>query len=307
VVDATPTFDPIGIGLVGCGRWGLHILRDLLALGCTVQVADSDPVARARALEAGAIAVEPVPEQLSEDVEGFVVATPTTAHAGAIHALLNRNRPIFCEKPLAADGETARRLAGDGAGRLFVMDKWRYHPGIERLGEAVRSKSFGEVVGVCTRRRQWGTLHSDVDPIWILLPHDLSVVREILGELPEIVAARGVRRGDWVEELDAILGTRPSAMISISALSTTVERFVSVTFEDAVLSLREVLSPNLELMRRSDAAARLEFMPIATEMPLKRELAAFVAFLRGGPPPKADVADALSSIERIEQLRDWIR
>jgi predicted dehydrogenase len=306
VVDGKPSVDPVRIGLVGCGRWGLYILRDLLALGCTAHVADSDPAARTRALEAGAAVVEQAPEQLSADVEGFVVATQTTAHAAAIDALLMRNRPIFCEKPLAADGNTARRLAELGAGRLFVMDKWRYHPGIEQLGEAARSKAFGEVVGVCTRRRQWGTIHSDVDPIWVLLPHDLSIVREILGELPPVVAARGVRRGDWVEELDAILGTRPSATISISALSTTVERSVSVTFDDAVLSLRDAFAPNVEIMRRNDVAARLGFLPIATDMPLQRELAAFVAFLRGGPPPKADAIDAVSTIERIEQLRDRI-
>lgn len=307
LVDVGPRSDPIAIGLVGCGRWGRNILRDLLALGCTVHVADPDPAARIGALDAGAARAEAAPEMLSERLGGFVVATPTTAHAAAIDALLIRDRPIFCEKPLTPDSETARRLAAAGAGRLFVMDKWRYHPGIEYLAQAVTSRSFGDAIGICTRRRQWGTPHLDVDPIWTLLPHDLSIVREILGELPAVACARGVRRRERVEELDAILGTSPSAIISISALSTRVERLISVTFDDAVVSLRDPLAAHVELVRRNDPAGRVALVPIASEMPLKRELEVFLAFVRGGSPPKSNAWDAVASIELIEQLRGLVR
>ncbi|MCA1636101.1 MAG: Gfo/Idh/MocA family oxidoreductase [Acidobacteria bacterium] len=119
------------VGLVGCGRWGRHILRDLVSLGCDVLVATKSAESRKYASERGASLIVDEHEQLPE-LDGVVVATPTDTHAAVLEAVLERGVPVYSEKPLTCDAESAARLASAAPERLFVMDKWRYHPGIER-------------------------------------------------------------------------------------------------------------------------------------------------------------------------------
>src|SRR5205814_1063916 len=120
------------IGLIGCGRWGRHILRDLLILGCDVTVVSGSEAGRQDARDGGATEIVASVEYLPP-VSGLVVATPTSTHAEVIESLLELNVPIFTEKPMTADRESAFRLARQAPNRLFVMDKWRYHAGIEML------------------------------------------------------------------------------------------------------------------------------------------------------------------------------
>ena len=142
------------IALVGCGAWGRLILRDLLALGArTVVVARGESADAARAAGA-AVVVEDV--TALPPVDGFVVATPTTTHADVVEALLPLGAPIYCEKPLCDDAGRARRLALAGEGRLFVMEKWRYHRGVEALARIARSGELGPVVGLRTTRLSYG-------------------------------------------------------------------------------------------------------------------------------------------------------
>ena len=74
-----------GIALVGCGRWGRHILRDLVGLGCTVAVADPSGEARQHAAAAGAASAVRDVAELPE-VAGAVVATPTRTHAPVLES-----------------------------------------------------------------------------------------------------------------------------------------------------------------------------------------------------------------------------
>ncbi|MFN2492599.1 MAG: Gfo/Idh/MocA family protein [Pyrinomonadaceae bacterium] len=116
------------VGLIGCGRSGRHILRDLFTLGCDVAVVSPSERRRSNARDAGAVHIVETVADLPT-VAGLIVATPTSTHAAVIESLLERNVPIFTEKPLTCDRESAFRLARKAPHRLFVMDKWRYHAG----------------------------------------------------------------------------------------------------------------------------------------------------------------------------------
>src|SRR6476661_5781395 len=98
------------IGLVGCGRWGLNILRDLITLGAETHVVDIAQDAADRARHAGAATAGPDIKALPPDCAGFVVATPTVTHAAVVESLLARRKPVFVEKPLTSNVEDARRL-----------------------------------------------------------------------------------------------------------------------------------------------------------------------------------------------------
>jgi predicted dehydrogenase len=286
------------VALVGCGRWGRNILRDLLELGAEVVIADLDPAACAHAGAAGARERVGDLDALPE-VDGIVVATPTRTHAAVLEALLPRGVPIFCEKPLTADRASAVRLAELGNGRLFVMDKWRYHPGVEELRDLARSGALGAVRGVRTMRNGWASPH-DVDAVWILAPHDLSIALEILGELPAPRSAYAEQLDGVAVGLVGVLGDAPWVVIDVSAATPTVHREVRLSAADGIAVLAGAYSDHVHITRRGLPAERRK---ISTEPPLRRELHAFLAHLAGGAPPKSSAADGAALVGALARLR----
>ena len=286
------------VGLAGCGSWGRYILRDLLSLGCSVSVVARSPESMARAEGADTIAgsVRELPE-----VDGIVIATPTTTHATVIEQALERGVPVFVEKPLTNDPAAADRLAAAAGERLFVMDKWRYHPGVELLRDLARDGSLGAVRGLLTTRIGWGNPHDDVDAAWVLAPHDLSIALEILGELPGARAAVADLSGDDVQGLVGLLGERPWHRLEISVRSPERRREVQLVCEQGVALLADGYSEHV--LVHCDGADEPERREIAAELPLLRELRAFVEHLQGGPPPRSSAAEGALVVRRAAELR----
>jgi predicted dehydrogenase len=291
------------IGLIGCGAWGRHILRDLKALGCTVPVVARSPASVARATEGGADAVVGELDALG-DVDAVVVATPTATHAAVIEALLPRGVPVFSEKPLCPDPEQARALATAAGGRLFVMDKWRYHWGIEALAEIVRTGELGAPRGLVSVREQWGSPHRDVDTLWIHLPHDLAIAREVLGHVPAARSAVAERIGGVPIGLHGMLGDDPWCLVTHSAAATATRRSVRLVCEDGSATLADGYDDAVLVARgmpeRGEAPER---RPVDLEWPLLRELRTFVEHVRGGPPPRSSAAEHVEIVERLAELR----
>jgi predicted dehydrogenase len=277
------------------------ILRDLIALGCRVSVADphADSVAGMEAVIATANAWSGLPP-----VDGYVVAVPTAKHAAVVGELLETGLPIFVEKPLTNDRASAQALAAAGAGRLFVMEKWRYHPGVEALAAIAASSELGAVEQVVVRRLQWGYNHRDVDPVWILLPHDISILHEILGYGLRPIRASVERHDGAVVGITAEL---ERARIEASIRRAVYDRRLELVCEQGVAWLNDPYDDHISVFRDDGAAGFRtlagERRPISTELPLLRELRAFADFLRGGPPPKASAAEGAATVALIAELR----
>src|SRR4029078_4783906 len=108
------------------------------------------------------------------EVDGIVVATPTSTHASVLEEALERGVPVFVEKPLSDDPAAADRLAATAGERLFVMDKWRYHPGVELLRDLAQDGSLGAVRALHTTRIGWGHPQGDVHAAWATSAQRLS-------------------------------------------------------------------------------------------------------------------------------------
>ena len=296
------------IGLVGCGRWGRMILRDLVGLSARVYVAAPSEETRQTALKAGAACVSPDIAGLPKDVDGYVVATPTATHAAVIEELLPSGKPVFVEKPMTNDVAAARRLVERARNRIFVMDKWRYHPGIEALAAAARSGELGELLAIRSYRLGWSNPHKDVDAIWILLPHDLAIAYEILGYLPAVKAVSTPIHGREAFDIFALLADaedKVQVTIEIATSHPGTHRSVVVVGSKKSAQLTESYAPEIMLADgRPDAGAKPPYArAVSEEMPLKRELRAFLAHLRGGPPPRSSAAEGLLMIDRIAAVR----
>jgi predicted dehydrogenase len=292
---------PVEIALAGCGRWGMRILADLAALGARVRVADPSPGARRAALESGAAEAVEDAGALGE-VEAAIVATPTLLHAATIDRLAARGIPVFCEKPLTADAASARRLANALGGRLRVMEKWRWHPAIEAIAGIARRGEVGPLRSLRTRRVQPSISGYDVDPVWVLAPHDLSIASAILGSLPRIARASAEFARASAESEDE----------RVVALRGESEGPVEFSFEvsaRAPLRRREVelagASGRVSWSSADEHAIRVggERVPVSREPPLRREIGAILGFLRGGPELAGSAAESAEAVAILEAAR----
>jgi predicted dehydrogenase len=293
------------VGLVGCGRWGVNILRDLRTLGCEVPVVARSPGSAARARDGGAHAVVGEVAAL-RGADGVVVATPTTTHAAVIDEALALGVPVFVEKPLCNRREDAERLAATADGRLFVMDKWRYHPGVRALAGIAFDGRLGLVHGLRTIRVGWGARHDDVDATWVLAPHDLAIALEILGEIPSPVAAAASAVDGRVVVLHGLLRTGAAwHALEVSERASTKERRVELHCEGGVAVLEGGWDDHATVLQPANGGERrAERVETPGELPLLAELRAFVGHLAGGPPPHSTADEGRAVVDAVARLRE---
>jgi len=258
-------------------------------------------------MASGAASVVASVTLLPRDLDGYVVAVPTNLHAQVIGQLLDRDRPIFVEKPMTDDPEAAERLADKAGERIFVMHKWCYHGGIEALARLVQSRELGQVRSVQSVRCQCGQPHDDVNATWILMPHDLSIVLHVLGHLPPVRAAYGEGVDGSLEGVVAFLGegAGTQAIVQVSALWPGYSRMVRVLFEDGIASMMDPMDDHIVIHRFENgrlSPERHEHRKVDTEMPLLKELGAFVNYLNGGPRPYSSAAEGAAIVRAIANI-----
>lgn len=294
------------VGLIGCGRWGKNILRDLIAQECSVTVFERSADGREYAKNMGIHSIYADLSETDEVLDGYVVAVQTENHYQVLKKLADYCRPVFVEKPMVSDLTQAYELAEFMGDRLFVMHKWRYHPGVKALAELRRSGRYGKLQRLMTRRVQWGHPHRDVDALWILMPHDASIVLHILGYLPPVRAVQATTVENSINSVVAFLGDEPSVTIDISAINPGTSRLINVFFERAVVSLMDPLANHLEvryLDEQGNATENVDTIPIATDWPLLLEIKAFIHFLKGGERPDSSIEDELRILSTLSDIR----
>ena len=288
---------------MGCGRWGRNLLRDARELGASVVVADPSQSARDLARAAGAAATFADLAELS-GVDGIIVATPASTHFEVVSSLLTRDVPLFVEKPFTLDVAQAEQLMRESAGRIFVMHVWRYHPAVIALRDLIRSGTLGPIRWLRTTRMNWTSPRTDCDPVWTLLPHDLSIILELTGDLPPVTFARAEWTNDGPAGIVTELRDAFTCIAEVSTRSARKRREIRVNGDAGVTEYED--GAGVVHVHRGDArsdAARTERIDIASESALIRELRAAFAYLRGGPDPASGAADAILIARRMDEAR----
>jgi predicted dehydrogenase len=192
---------PVDVAVVGAGYWGRNLVRNAQQSPMTrlAAVCDSD-LGRARELAIQFSGVEAVDDvrQLLDDplVEAIVVATPPATHLEVAMAAIEAGKHVLVEKPLAssyADGRALVEAAQDQGVALMCDHTYCYTPAVQRIRELVHSGELGELQFADSVRINLGLVQRDVNVLWDLAPHDLSILDFILPEgcMPLAVAAHG--------------------------------------------------------------------------------------------------------------------
>ncbi|MHB1314840.1 MAG: Gfo/Idh/MocA family protein [Christensenellales bacterium] len=291
------------IGLIGCGAWGKNILRDLCALHCKVHVADTDESARQRALTLGAADICAAYTALPA-CDGYVVAVPIPDLSKVCAGLLPQKKPIFSEKTLCMsmeDYETLKKLGGSDY--LFVMHKWHYHNGIETLRRIAQSGMLGELEEIHTIRHAWVDDFHGGDVFFTQAVHDLTIIKHLLGTIPDSVqAVHVIRNADGLAvSLTAMIGGNPSVLLSVSGRHTSKKSGVSIHGSKGCAELSGAYDSCIAI--KSEEGERS--VAFENTMPLYLELKEFIDFLHGGPKPRCGLEEAGEVTKAILRLKQY--
>jgi predicted dehydrogenase len=151
----------------------------------------------------------------------------------------------------------------------------------------------------------WGNPHDDVDPVWVLAPHDLSISLEVMSALPRPQSAIAQMHDGRVAGLSAVLASDGWwQTLEVSARSPARTRRVELHCEEGVAVLSGGWDEHVAIFRGGSMDAPEETrIETPGELPLLAELRAFVEHLRGGPAPKSGAADGAAIVATLAELR----
>jgi predicted dehydrogenase len=304
----------IRVAVIGVGALGKHHARILAALPEAELVAIVD-INEVRAREIGGL-VNAAPLTNASDVLGRVdavtIAVPTESHLSVALPFLRRGIGVLVEKPLARNAAEAQQMidAAAASGAVFgVGHTERYNPAVEAVRPLLDHPRFIEV-------HRLGTFPDrslDIDVVFDLMIHDLDVVLSIVPS--EVVAVEAVGVAVLTPKPD-IANARVKfasgciANITASRISKDRVRKIRIFQRDAYLSV-DYAAQEVErwrLVKGGGAMPAIEGgkLDIAQEEPLKRELADFVAAVRGKRAPGVTGADGLRAINLAQRVADEI-
>ena len=151
------------------------------------------------------------------NIDAVVVATPVSTHYEIVRESLLAGKHVLCEKPLCKrsnQGEELVELARAGGRLLMVGHVFLFNPGIEKLKELLDLGELGTPQYLAASRANLGIFQEDVNVVYDLCSHDISIFNWLVGSEPEVVSAMGasfVRSGveDVALSLDKVSGQHP--------------------------------------------------------------------------------------------------
>jgi predicted dehydrogenase len=199
--------EPLGIAVLGAGRWGIHLIRNFLKHPDAQLLAVADPHAdrlemltRTLAVDVDVVLTTDWREILKlEGVQGVAIATPASTHFELAQAVLTHNLHVLIEKPLTLnyrDSLMLCQLAKQHQRQLVVDHTYLFHPAVHRGKEAIASGLLGDLRYGYAARTHLGPVRQDVDALWDLAIHDIAIFNYWLGQTPIRVQAHGT---SWLQ------------------------------------------------------------------------------------------------------------
>ena len=190
----------IKVGVIGYGYWGPNLVRNFVeAPGSkVVAVCDLRPerLAHLSIRHPSIKAVSNYKELLDDpEIDAIAIATPVSSHFEWAMAALHANKHVLVEKPLASNSQEAIQLIDEAARRkrvLMVDHTFVYTSAVRKIRELIASNALGEIYYYDAVRVNLGLFQHDVNVIWDLAIHDLSIMDYVLPSRALAVSATGI-------------------------------------------------------------------------------------------------------------------
>lgn len=326
----------VGIGLIGCGRWGLNYLRAFSELeGCQVSVAsdlDSNRLREAQRRAPGLHTTTDSQALIADArVQAVVVATDASRHFALIKAALDAGKDCLVEKPMTVDVGEARavRELERRTGKLVMVGHvFRFNPAVVFLQKLIASGALGELEYLTFTRTNLGPIRSDVNVAWDLMTHDVSILLHFLNQSPAWVSAQGASflsqacddvafasigfdhgvianiRASWLDPRKVreitVVGSSKMAFFNDLDTSEPVRIFDKGT-------MREPAYENFGEFKLVTRSGDVVIPSIPVSEPLKNQCQHFLHSVLTRQPPLSDARDGLRVVEIVDAINRSMR
>ena len=314
-------------GVLGWGYWGPKIARNLNTLphATVSMVADTDShrLASLRINQPAVNTTTDVNDVFRSNFDAVVIATPVRTHYMLAKEALLHGKHVLVEKPLTAsimEAEELVALAAQQQRVLMVGHTFEYNPGVNELRKMVQSGDLGKIYCIEAERLNLGLFRSDINVIWDLAPHDVSILLYLLGKSPEQIKVQAhahlQSRIHDIAHLDFGFADGMTAHIHVSWLHPCKVRRVTV-IGDKRMAVYDDTNPS-EMIKIYNKGADVHADPVVSYRfgaitiphidwvePLHLECEDFANAIRTGTQPRAhggvglEVVRVLASAQQV--------
>jgi predicted dehydrogenase len=317
----------IRIAVIGVGYWGPNLVRNLVESPQfdVVSVCDRRP----QALEPIARRYPGIPlteryEEVLRDgnVDAVAIATPVSSHHPLGMSALQAGKHVFVEKPLAVSSEEAIELTELAEAHGLVLmpgHTFLYSPSVTTIKSLIDSGDLGEIYFISSSRVNLGLHQPDVSVVWDLGPHDFSILRYWMNELPSQISA--LSRSCIIDDLPDVafinLGFPSGAIanVELSWLAPSKLRRTAVVgskkmvvYEDGAAEAIKIFDRGVEYKdpetfgeyHLSYRAGDVLSPHLSNEEPLTLQIDDFVRAIRFGEQPEHGLALARDVVRLAE-------
>jgi predicted dehydrogenase len=191
--------EKLGVAVIGCGYWGVNyvrvfeeLLESRVVVGCDARAERLKEIGRR--FPSVALTTDLEEALQLPGVDAVIICTPATSHYEVARRCLAARKHILVEKPITTDPIEAEKLivlAESKGLTLMVGHTFLYNAGIKRVKGYIEQAEVGQIYYLDARRTNLGPIRRDVNALWDLASHDVSIFNYLLDSVPEWVSAVG--------------------------------------------------------------------------------------------------------------------
>jgi predicted dehydrogenase len=255
-------------------------------------------------------------------LDAIAIATPARSHYEIARAALEHGKHVLVEKPLAMNSADARELARcayEHERVLMVGHTFEYNPAVWKIKELLQQRALGDLYYIYSNRVNLGRVQRDINALWSIAPHDISILLYLLDALPLTVSARGATYvNEKIEDVVFVLLTFPNniiAHIHASWLDPSKTRQMTLVGSEKMIVYDDV-DPEAKLKiydkgvyKRGDAFGEFQLRVHSGDInipridltePLRNECAHFIECIREHKTPKTDAENGWRVVRVLE-------
>lgn len=182
------------VSIIGCGYWGKNLVRNFSELNALYSVCDANNELAYTTSRTYDVPSHSLEEVLKSDCNGVVIAAPAAQHFELTQKALKTGKHVFVEKPLSLKVEEAKQLCDLSMQvnkKLMVGHLLRYHPAFLELKQLIKKGTLGRLQHIYSNRLNLGKFRNEENILWSFAPHDISMILDLAGNLPETVYTTG--------------------------------------------------------------------------------------------------------------------
>lgn len=326
----------LNVAVVGCGYWGPNLIRNFNQIpDCSMKACcdlDEKKLQRMMTLYPGIETTSNLEDILNDPtIDAVAIATPVYTHGTIGKRCLQQNKHVLIEKPMASSSTECLeliQLAEQHKRVLMVGHTFEYTAAVNKAKAIVESGELGDIYYISCVRVNLGLFQPDINVIWDLAPHDISIIFYILNQYPISLNAQGKAHfNEKIEDVATVTLNFPNGTIAFlhnSWLDPDKIRKITIVGSKKMLVYDDIsqnekikiFDKGVEVPPYYDSYAEFHFsyrygdiyVPRLNEYePLSFECKHFLECIREGKSPRSDGYSGLRVVSALEAANQSLR